>query len=189
MPAITLPRIDTRLLTTVVVAGAFATIGFDLFGQFVSPVLKGTAGPYLGAKLAPVGLANQSIGVLTGLGGKVIGQLGIGHAVHTLTGLVAYPLGYVLLARPISNAVARFPWWVTGTAYGVALFVFALYVMAHLVAGNPAFLGWSGITWVALWGHIVFGLIVAKIYAVRHEQNSSKKSETAVQPNSVPSVS
>ena len=45
--------------------------------------------------------------------------------------------------------------------YGVVLWVFALYVMAHLVAGNSAFLGWGGITWVALWGHIIYGLVVA----------------------------
>ena len=155
------PHINGTLLATVLVAGAFATIGFDLFGQFVSPLLKGLASPYLGAKLAPVGLANQSLGVIFGVKAGFISSLGLGHGMHVLTGILLYPLGYMLLARPISNAVAPLPWWVTGTAYGVVLFVFALYIMAHLVAGNSPFLGWGGITWVALWGHIVFGLIVA----------------------------
>ena len=156
-----LPRVDRALLVTALVAGAFATIGFDLFGQFISPLMKSLASPYLGAKLAPVALANQSLAVIFDIKARAISSLGLGHALHVLTGLLIYPLGYVLFARPISNAIARLPWWMTGTAYGVVLFVFALYVMAHLVAGNPAFLGWSCITWVALWGHIVFGLIVA----------------------------
>lgn len=156
-----LPTIDRALLVTAFMAGAFATIGFDLFGQFISPLMKSLASPYLGAKLAPVALANQSLAVIFDVKARAISSLGVGHAMHVLTGLLIYPLGYALVARPISNAVARLPWWVTGAAYGVVLFVFALYVMAHLVAGNPAFLGWSGITWVALWGHIVFGLIVA----------------------------
>jgi hypothetical protein len=167
MTTFTLPKINTRFLTTALIAGAFATIGFDLFGQFVSPALKSVAAPYLGAKLAPVALANQSLGVISGLGAKTISSLGIGHAMHTLTGLLLYPLGYALAARPISNAVAKLPWWLTGAAYGVALFVFALYVMAHLVAGNPAFLGWSGITWVALWGHMLFGIITAGVFHYR----------------------
>ncbi len=161
MAKLILPRFDGKLLYTALVAGAFATIGFDLFGQFVSPLLKGVASPLLGAKLAPVPLANQSLAVLLGVQAKVVGSLGIGHALHTLTGLLLYPLGYILAARPISNSVIRLPWWVTGAVYGGVLFVFALYVMAHLVAGNPPFLGWGGITWVALWGHILFGVIVA----------------------------
>jgi hypothetical protein len=161
-----LPPIDARLLTTAVVAGAFATIGFDLFGQFVSPLLKGTLGPFIGAKLAPVPLANQSIAVLTGLDGSVVSGRGLGHGLHVLTGLVLYPLGYVLVVRPLAPQA---PWALVGAAYGAALFVFALYVMAHLVAGNPAFLGWGGITWVALWGHVLFGVIVAGVVRLRGE--------------------
>ena len=89
---------------------------------------------------------------------------------HLITGLLIYPLGYLLIARPISKAVMPvLPWWGTGIAYGVALWIFALYFMAHLVAGNPPFLGWSGITWVALWGHIVFALVVAGIIHRREE--------------------
>ena len=165
-----LPALDARLLATALVAGAFATIGFDLFGQFVSPLLKGTLGPFVGAKLAPVPLANQALAVLTGLEGAVISDRGLGHGVHVLTELVAYPLGYLLVARPLAP---RAPWWAVGAAYGAALFVFALYVMAHLVAGNPPFLGWGGITWVALWGHILFGVIVAGVVAWRGERRAT----------------
>ena len=172
-----LPNLDRRTLVTALAAGAFATIGFDLFGQSLSPLLKsllGGDGLLIGAKLAPAPLAAQSLGVLTGLSGKVIGALGLGHALHVLTGLLLYPLGYMLLARPISNAVAPLPWWVTGTAYGVVLWVFALYVMAHLIAGNPAFLGWGGLTWVALWGHVLYGVVVAGVVHARGEREGAR---------------
>ena len=164
-----LPSIDRYTLTTVVLAGAFATLAFDLFGQTISPMLKSLS-PWLGAKLAPVALANQSLGVITGFGTKFISQNGIGHAMHLITGLLAYPLGYIFIARPISRIASFVPWWGVGIAYGIVLWVFALYVMAHLVAGNPAFLGWSGITWVALWGHVVFALVVAAFVHYRHER-------------------
>ena len=45
--------------------------------------------------------------------------------------------------------------------------MFALYVMAHLVTGNKPFLGWTGITWVALWGHIIYALVAATIMEVK----------------------
>ena len=56
---------------------------------------------------------------------------------------------------------------VTATVYGVVLWVFALYVMAHLVAGNKPFLGFTGITWVALWGHVVFAIVAAWVMEAR----------------------
>ncbi len=163
------PLLDTYTLIMLLTAGAFATLAFDLFGQSISPLLKGIV-PTLGSKLAPVGLANQSLGIITGLGGKFISSHGLGHLTHLMTGLLAYPFGYYFIARPISRAIPVVPWWVVGIVYGIVLWVFALYVMAHLVAGNPPFLGWSGITWVALWGHIVFALVVAGFVYWRHER-------------------
>ena len=51
-------------------------------------------------------------------------------------------------------------WLITSIVYGVGLWVFALYGVAHLIAGNKPFLGFTGITWVALWGHILYGVVV-----------------------------
>ncbi len=134
----------------ILIAGAFATIAFDLFGQALSPIFGFS-------KLAPVGLAGSTLKAVFGANPK-----GVAHLVHTLTGLIAYPVGYYFIARPIQRAVLpQIPWIVTAIVYGVALWVFALFIMAHLVAGMPAFLGWSGITWVALWGHIVFAVVAA----------------------------
>ncbi|MBD3665722.1 hypothetical protein [Sulfitobacter aestuariivivens] len=135
---------------TILGAGALATVAFDAFGQGLSPLLG-----Y--AKLAPVGLASQTLKQVFGASPS-----GAAYLLHTLTGVVFYTLGYLIIARPVQRAVLpNLPWAVTAVVYGVALWVFALYIMAHLVAGMPAFLGFTGITWVALWGHILFAAVAA----------------------------
>ena len=141
---------------SILAAGAFATIAFDAFGQGISPMFG-----Y--AKLAPVGLAQQTLNTVFGSVPK-----GTAHMLHAVTGLVFYVIGYLLVARPVQKMVLpNLHWSLTAVAYGVALWVFALYVMAHLVAGNAAFLGFSGITWVALWGHIVYALVAAWVLEAR----------------------
>ncbi|MEM7642261.1 MAG: hypothetical protein AAF366_06995, partial [Pseudomonadota bacterium] len=141
---------------TVLMAGAFATIAFDLFGQGLSP-LAGFA------KLAPVGLASSTLKAIFGAAPR-----GAADTLHILTGLIAYPLGYLLIARPLAAKVVPWMHWsLVAAAYGVGLWIFALYVMAHLVAGMPAFLGFTGITWVALWGHVLFGVVAALVIELR----------------------
>ena len=142
------PEISVSTLLTVLFAGALATIAFDAFGQALAPA----AGF---AKLAPVGLAKSTLKTVFGVAPK-----GFGELLHFATGMIAYPLGWLLVARPIWKAVApKLHWIVPAAVYGVALWAFALYVMAHLVTGAPAFLGFSGITWVALWGHVLFAVV------------------------------
>ncbi|WP_299701084.1 hypothetical protein [uncultured Tateyamaria sp.] len=145
-------QITLRTVGTVLTAGAFATIAFDAFGQALSPLFG-----Y--AKLAPVGLAGASLKAIFGANPS-----GAAHLLHALTGLILYAFGYFVIARPIQLAVMpRLHWSITAVVYGIALWVFALYVMAHLVTGNKPFLGFTGITWVALWGHVVYALVAASI--------------------------
>ncbi|MEM8790007.1 MAG: hypothetical protein AAGE80_00215 [Pseudomonadota bacterium] len=156
------PEVNASLILTILLAGAMATVAFDFFGQTISPLLKGLGSDFIGAKLAPVPLAQSVLAKLSGIPGKDLRALGIPHGMHVLTGLIAYPLGWLLIARPIYRAILPdLPWVIPAVLYGVALWVFALYFMAHLVAGNPPFLGFGGITWVALWGHIVFAVVAA----------------------------
>ncbi|RNF32995.1 hypothetical protein [Paracoccus methylarcula] len=141
---------------TILAAGALATLAFDSYGQGISPLIGMS-------KLAPVPLATQSIQVLTGFKSPEFGYL-----LHVITGLIFYPLGWYLIARPIQQRlVPALPWIVTALVYGVVLWVFALYIMAHLVAGNPPFLGFTGITWVALIGHVLFAIVAAWIMETR----------------------
>lgn len=145
-------QVTLKTAATVLTAGAFATIAFDAFGQGLSPLLG-----Y--AKLAPVGLAGASLKAIFGANPS-----GAAHMLHALTGLIFYAVGWFAIARPLQLAVApRLHWSVTAVAYGIALWVFALYFMAHLVTGNKPFLGWTGITWVALWGHILYAVVAAAI--------------------------
>ncbi len=147
-----LPAIDARALAAVATAGAFATIAFDVFGQGISPALGF-------ASLAPVPLAKSVLNTVFGLDSTPAA-----HLLHYFTGVIGYVLGWLLIARPLAaRIVPQMPWWAVAVAYGVGLWVFALYVMAHLVAGMPAFLGFSGITWVALVGHVVYAVVLAGV--------------------------
>lgn len=151
-PATTLPHLDLRTLVTMLVAGALATVAFDIYGQALSPMLGF-------ASLAPVPLANSTLQAVFGAPYDPGANL-----LHYIAGMIAYPLGWMLIARPLAARMApALPWWVAATAYGVALWIFALYIMAHLVAGLPAFLGFTGITWVALVGHVLYALVVALV--------------------------
>ena len=164
----TFPMISGYNIATILFAGAAATMAFDLVGQFISPLLKSVAAPWLGAKLAPVPLAQAVLAKLTGIPGKELRALGIPHGMHLLTGLILYPLAWMAVVRPIWQRVApSMHWGWPAIAYGIALWVFALYFMAHLVAGNPPFLGFVSLTWVALWAHVVFALVAAGVIEAR----------------------
>lgn len=148
-------------LLTMLIAGALSTTAFDFFGQSLSP--------WLGfANLAPVPLANQTIQTFTGepfLPGA--------HFLHYLAGMVAYPLGWILVVDPLRKAIwPGVPYLLAAVIYGIVLWVFALYIMAHLVNGNPAFLGFTGITWVALVGHILFAVVTAVVVEWRESQRT-----------------
>jgi len=139
-----------RTIFTLISAGAIATVAFDAYGQGISPAIGM-------AKLAPVGLASSTLKSVFGAS-----PAGYAHLMHAITGLVFYVLGYFLVARPVQRMVLpQIPWLATAVIYGVVLWVFALYIMAHLVAGMPAFLGWGGITYVALYGHILYAVVAA----------------------------
>lgn len=147
---------DPATVWSTVLAGATATVAFDFFGQSLSPMLGFSS-------LAPVPLANSVIQTLFGAPYPPGA-----HLLHYLAGIVAYPLGWLLVAEPLGRRLAPgLPWWAVAGAYGVGLWIFALYVMAHLVAGHPAFLGFTGITWVALVGHVLFALVAAAVYRWR----------------------
>ena len=151
-----MPQSIQHTSVTILLAGAIAMLAFDIFGQALSPLFG-----Y--AKLAPVGLAGSTLKEIFGANPK-----GAAYLLHSFTGIVAYSAGWVLIARPLQKAILPgLPWLVTAIVYGVVLWVFALYIMAHLVAGMKPFLGWGGITYVALWGHIVYAIAAAWVSEAR----------------------
>ena len=154
-----LPRLSANLALTVLLAGALATAAFDLFGQAIAPMLGL-------AKLAPIPLANATWKVAFGEAYRPGA-----HLLHYLAGLIAYPAGWALFWRPLQTRfVPQLHWFASATLYGIGLWVFALYIMAHLIVGNAAFLGFSQITWVALFGHILFAWVTAASIAASDRQ-------------------
>ena len=115
--------------------------------------------PGVGGPLEPAGLIQSVFG---------FHDRPVGETIHLMVGVVFYPLGYLLIARPLQRALLpRLPWWLTALGFGIGLFVFALYVMAHLVAGLPPFLGWTPLTYASLVGHLIFGLATGWIVKIR----------------------
>lgn len=142
------PPLVPATLLTAVVAGAAADIVWEGWARFATPLLVG--GP-----LEPAALV-QSV---FGLESRTLAEL-----IHGVVGVVFYPLGYLFVARPIARIVTPFlPWWVVGLGFGLGLWVFALYVMAHLIAGLPAFLGFIPLAWASCAGHMIFGLVTAAV--------------------------
>ncbi len=150
------PLPDRKVLIALALSGVAATIAFDVFGQILSPAVGFI-------ELAPVALAKIVIAKLFGVT-TTVGA----YALHFLTGLLFYPLGYLFAARPVASAVVPgMPWWAVGTIYGAVIWLWAVYVMAYLVAGLPAFFGFSEFTWVALVGHLLFGWVAAAVIRLR----------------------
>ncbi len=150
------PTLDRKVLIALALSGVAASIAFDVFGQLLSP-----AAGFV--ELAPVMLAELVIAKLFG-----VSTTGGAYVLHFLTGLLFYPLGYLFVARPVARAFApRTPWWVVGVVYGVITWLWAVYVMAYLVAGLPAFFGFTEFTWIALVGHVLFGWVAASVIRSR----------------------
>lgn len=142
------PPIAAATLGTAVLAGAAADIVWEGWARFVTPLLVG--GP-----LQPAALVQSVFGFQ---------NLFWAEFIHGVVGVVFYPLGYLFIARPIARVVTPFlPWWVVGLGFGLGLWVFALYVMAHLIAGLPAFLGFIPLAWASCAGHMLFGLVTAAV--------------------------
>jgi hypothetical protein len=144
----TFPKPSLTLLMVAIAAGLVADVTWEIWARYLTPL-------WVGGPLQPASLVQQVFGGIS---------YGLAEVIHLVVGVLFYPLGYLYIARPVADRMTPFlPWWVVGLGFGVGLWVFALYVMAHLIAGNPPFLGWVRLTWASLGGHMLFGLIVAAI--------------------------
>jgi len=146
------PAFTLRLLGTILLAGIAADIAWEVWARAITPLLVG--GP-----LEPAALVQSVFHFESRFAAEMI---------HAIVGVVFYPIGYLFIARPLQRAVLpSFPLLLTGVGFGIGLWIFALYVMAHLIAGLPAFLDFIPLTWASLFGHIVFGTIVAYVVKAR----------------------
>jgi hypothetical protein len=142
------PTASARLLATIVLAGLAADLAWEFWARVITPMLVG--GP-----LEPAALVQSVFGFQNRF---------LAEAIHAVVGVVFYPIGYLFIARPLQRLVLPgLPLILTALGFGTGLWIFALYVMAHLIAGLPAFLGFIPLTWVSLAGHLLFGVVVAYV--------------------------
>jgi hypothetical protein len=143
------PALNRQTLGLMFISGFFATIAFDLWGQAISPALGF-------ATLSPHGLARSLLSTL----GLPAGNFA-GYFVHFyLVGLVGYPIGWLFVFAPAWNRiVGSTHWFVPSAIYGFGLWIFAIGGITT-IAGLPFFLGFTGITWVAL---VVYGIVMVSV--------------------------
>ena len=146
------PPINRALWIAVILAGLAADLSWEVWARLITPL-------WIGGPLEPAALVQSVFGFQ---------NFSLAEAIHLVVGVVFYPLGYLFIARPIARMVLpSLPWPVVAFGYGVGLWVFALYVMAHLFAGLPPFLGFIQLTWASLVGHVIFGVVLGFIVRLR----------------------
>ena len=137
------PPLTRDVAVTSLIAGIAADLTWEFWARVITPFLPGVGGP-----LEPAALV-QSV---FGLDSRFVAEL-----IHLVVGFVFYPLGYLFVARPLAQAIMpSLPWWIVAAGFGVGLWIFALYVMAHLIAGLPAFLDFIPLAWASFGGHVIF---------------------------------
>lgn len=149
-----LPSPTRATLTRALAMGVAGLAAWEIFARVIAP-------HWIGFALDPTGLIEAALGA-TGV---------LAHAIHIITGLMFFPLGYLFVARPLANRlVPALPWPLLGLGYGIALWVFAMYGMAHLLAGMPPFLDFEPIAWASLVGHLGLALALAAVAAFLSEK-------------------
>ena len=144
-------------------AAAAAMAGWEIFAKGIAPLIMG--GP-----LSPNGLIVSLIKSLFAV--KPPGY--VATVLHWFTGLAAYPLGFLVLAA----VLPRIGFIGQGIIVGVGTWFLALGVFAPL-AGLPFMLKFGTITWVSLWGHLAYGLILAGLYALQQAVKTRSAPQTA----------
>jgi hypothetical protein len=149
------PVVRGSLVGTVLLAGLGADLAWEFWARGITPILVG--GP-----LQPAALVQSVFGFQ---------NWPLAEAIHAFVGIVFYPIGYLFIARPLQRAILpELPAVLTGLGFGVGLWVFALYVMAHLIAGLPAFLDFGSLAWASLAGHALFGIVTALVVELREKR-------------------
>ncbi|WP_208974990.1 hypothetical protein [Pseudovibrio exalbescens] len=83
-----------------------------------------------------------------------------------LVGLIGYPVGWMYIFAPVWRMIfGDTNWLLPSVMYGFGLWLFAIGGITF-VAGLPFFLNFTGITWVALVGHVLYGVVMVAVLAI-----------------------
>lgn len=132
------------------IAGIAGLAAWEFVGRLIAPWL-------IGQTLDPSGLIQLALGITNDTLALIL---------HLATALAVMPAGYMLVVMPIvKRMLGDGAWPIAGVAYGVVLWLVAMVVVAHWLAGLPWFLDWAAITFMSLLGHIALGLGIAAYLA------------------------
>lgn len=142
-----IPALSFRTVVLLIASGAVATVAFDIWGQVLSVWLG------LG-NLSPDGLARSLLGTFGLPNGAPEGLF-----MHLfVVGLIAYPVGWLFVFRPLTERMGMS--WLAGSAiYGFVLWLVAIGGVTLIAEGVPLFLNFTRIAWVALVGHVLYGIV------------------------------
>ncbi|MGE4046562.1 MAG: hypothetical protein AB7F35_17010 [Acetobacteraceae bacterium] len=133
-----------------ILAGLVGLAAWEAVARLVAPL-------WIGGVLDPSGLVQAALGVESEA---------LAMAVHVATAVLLFPLGWLLVGRPILRLLGpAFTGIFGGLAYGVGLWVFAMVVVVHFLAGMPPFLEWQPLAWVSLLGHVAYGAAMTGVLA------------------------
>lgn len=150
------PMLDSRLIVTILLAGLAADLLWEVWARVFTPL-------WVGGPLEPAALVQSVFGFQ---------NRALAEVIHAVVGVVFYPIGWLFIARPLQRLIfPNLPLVLSGIGFGIGLWIFALYVMAHIFAGLPPFLGFVNLTWASLVGHVIFGLTV--VYVVRWREGTA----------------
>jgi hypothetical protein len=142
-----------RILGDALLIGLAGLAAWEIFARVAAPA-------WLGFALDPRTLIDAALGI-TGSGAVVV---------HLCTGLLLFPLAFLLVARPLAHLLAPvLPWWGVAGVFGLVLWVFAGYVVANLMGGMPAFFGFGAVAWASLVGHGALALSMGAAARMRPE--------------------
>lgn len=140
------PPIHASLVRSILLTGVAADLTWEVWARLITPL-------WIGGPLEPAALVQSVFG---------FDNIVLAEIIHAIVGVVFYPIGYLFIMRPLQRLILPdLPLVLTGAGFGVGLWIFALYVMAHLFGGQPPFLGFVGLTWASLVGHLLFGIVAA----------------------------
>lgn len=143
-----------RVLGEALLIGLAGLAAWEIFARVVAPL-------WLGFALDPRTLIDAALGI-TGPGAVVV---------HLCTGLLLFPLAFLIVARPLARFLAPvLPWWGVAGVFGLVLWVFAGYVVASLMGGMPAFFGFGAVAWASLIGH---GALALSMGAAAHMRRAT----------------
>ncbi|MCC7427686.1 MAG: hypothetical protein IT557_12325 [Alphaproteobacteria bacterium] len=129
------------------IGGAAGTAAWEFTARVIGPIT-------IGETPSPQDLIGALAGTLFGL--ELPGMVTL--LVHLATGIVAYPILYLLIRAMAPGAGALG----AGAVVGVATWVLALGIFAPIV-GAPFLLDLAPLSWLSLVGHLAYGVALALV--------------------------